>query len=95
MGFVLQMIAINESGIKEAKKPAAPKTEIAMPDDFKIMLSSNATTLGYFEDFSSSKKREYLEWIIEARSDATRQKRIEQAVEWISEGKAKNWKYQK
>jgi hypothetical protein len=53
MGFVLQMIAINESGIKEAKKPAAPKTEIAMPDDFKIMLSSNATTLGYFEDFSS------------------------------------------
>jgi uncharacterized protein YdeI (YjbR/CyaY-like superfamily) len=95
IGFVLQMIAINESGIKEAKKPAALKAEIAMPDDFKNLLSSNATAVGYFEDFSPSKQREYLEWIIEAKSDATRQKRMEQAVEWISEGKSRNWKYQK
>lgn len=93
--FVRQIIAINESGVKETKKPAAPKAELAMPDDFKNMLSGNTTAVGYFEDFSPSKQREYLEWIIDAKSEATRLKRMEQAVEWISEGKSRNWKYQR
>lgn len=93
--FVLQIIAINESGIKEPKKAAAPKAELPMPDDFNQILSSNTAALGYFVDFSPSKKREYLEWFAEAKSDATRQKRMEQALEWISEGKSRNWKYQK
>ncbi len=82
--FVLQIIAINESGVKEPKKAVAPKAEIAMPDDFNQMLGSNTTALGYFVDFSPSKKREYLEWFAEAKSEATRQKRMEQALEWIS-----------
>jgi len=93
--FVRQMIAINEAGIKETKAPAAPKAELPMPDDFNEMLSGNSTALGYFVDFSPSKKREYIEWIIDAKSDATRLKRMEQAVEWISEGKSRNWKYQR
>ncbi|HVW94653.1 MAG TPA: DUF1801 domain-containing protein [Mucilaginibacter sp.] len=93
--FVLQMIAINESGIKEPKKPVVPKAELPMPDDFKDMLSGDVTALGYFEDFSPSKKREYLEWFAEAKSETTRQKRMEQALEWIGEGKSRHWKYQK
>src|ERR1700744_4798987 len=93
--FVRQIIAINESGIKEPKKPVTPKSEIAMPDDFKELLSANATAVGYFEDFSPSKKREYLEWIVDAKSDATRLKRMEQALEWISDGKSRHWKYQR
>ena len=94
IGFVHQMIAINESGVKEEKKPAKFKAEIAMPDDFKNLLSADAKVLGNFENFSPSKQREYLEWIIEAKSDATRQKRMETAIEWIGEGKSRNWKYQ-
>lgn len=93
--FVLQAIAINESGIKEAKKPSAPKAELAMPTDFNQLLGSNQRALANFVDFSPSKKREYIEWIVDAKSDATRQKRMEQALEWISEGKSRNWKYQK
>jgi uncharacterized protein YdeI (YjbR/CyaY-like superfamily) len=93
--FVLQIIAINESGIKEPKKPAAPKAEIAMPADFNDLLGGNPKALENFFNFSPSKKREYLEWIVESKSDATRQKRMEQALEWISEGKSRNWKYQR
>jgi uncharacterized protein YdeI (YjbR/CyaY-like superfamily) len=93
--FVLQIIAINESGVKEPKKVAAPKVEITMPDDFNNLLASNPKALEHFFNFAPSKKKEYLEWIIESKSDATRQKRMEQALEWISEGKSRNWKYQK
>ena len=93
--FVLQIIAINESGIKEPKKAATPKAEIAMPDDFSNLLSGNPKALEHFFNFSPSKKKEYLEWIVESKSEATRQKRMEQALEWISEGKSRNWKYQR
>jgi uncharacterized protein YdeI (YjbR/CyaY-like superfamily) len=92
--FVLQIIAMNESGVKEAKKPAAAKAELVMPDDFKNLLSQDAKTVANYENFSPSKKREYLEWIIDAKSEATRLKRMEQAVEWIAEGKSRHWKYQ-
>jgi len=47
-----------------------------------------------FEGFSASCKREYIEWIAEAKREETRDKRIAQAVEWIAEGKQRNWKYQ-
>ncbi|MDO3641574.1 YdeI family protein [Mucilaginibacter sp. L3T2-6] len=94
--FIHQLIALNESGVKEPKKPAtASKPELPMPDDFKGLLSANATAVGHFENFAPSKKREYLEWFADAKSEATRQKRMEQALEWISEGKSRNWKYQK
>jgi uncharacterized protein YdeI (YjbR/CyaY-like superfamily) len=93
--FVRQMIALNESGVKEPKKPAASKAEITMPSDFNDLLSGNPKALEHFFNFSPSKKKEYLEWITESKSDATRQKRMEQALEWISEGKSRNWKYQR
>ncbi|MGN6394844.1 MAG: YdeI/OmpD-associated family protein [Mucilaginibacter sp.] len=96
INFIHQLLALNESGVKEPKKPAtASKPELPMPDDFKELLSANATAVGYFENFAPSKKREYLEWFADAKSEATRQKRMEQALEWISEGKSRNWKYQK
>jgi uncharacterized protein YdeI (YjbR/CyaY-like superfamily) len=95
IGFVHQMIAINESGIKEVKKPAGAKAELAMPADFDKLLRDNLAAMGHYETFSPSKKREYLEWFEEAKSDATREKRIQQALEWITEGKSRHWKYQK
>ena len=48
-----------------------------------------------FESFSPSHKREYLEWITDAKTETTRNKRIAQSVEWISEGKSRNWQYVK
>ena len=91
--FIHQMIVLNENGVKEPKKPSAPKAEIPMPDDFDKLLRGNLTAMSIYEKFSPSSKREYLEWIVEAKSDATREKRIQQALEWIAEGKTRNWKY--
>jgi hypothetical protein len=42
---------------------------------------------------STSMRREYVEWIAEAKTTATRDRRIATAVQWIAEGKRRNWKY--
>lgn len=94
IGFVQQMIKLNESGVKEPKKPSVPKAELEMPADFDKLLRNNLAAMDSFEKFSPSKKREYLEWFAEAKSADTRQKRIDQALEWIAEGKSRHWKYQ-
>lgn len=91
--FIKQAIALNESGEKPVKKSVAPKTEIPMPADFQKMLNGNAEVKANYEKFSPSSKREYLEWFVDAKTDATREKRMEQAMEWIAEGKTRNWKY--
>ena len=93
IGFIHQMIVLNESGVKEAKKPSAPKAEIPMPADFDRLLRGDLAAMDHYEKFSPSCKREYLEWFTEAKTEATREKRMQQALEWIGEGKTRNWKY--
>ncbi len=93
VGFIHQMIAINESGVKEVKKPSAPKPELPVPADFEKLLKGNIAAKEVFEKFSPSHKREYIEWITEAKTDATREKRMLQAIMQIIEGKSRNWKY--
>jgi uncharacterized protein YdeI (YjbR/CyaY-like superfamily) len=56
-------------------------------------LAADAKAHDAFEAFSPSHKREYIEWVTEAKQDATRARRVAQAVEWIAEGKPRNWKY--
>lgn len=75
--------------------PRAPKAEIPMPDDFAAALAAAPAAQGHYDAFSPSQRREYLEWITEAKTEATRAKRMAQAVEWISEGKRRNWKYER
>jgi len=75
--------------------PRKPKPEIPMPDDFAAALSARMQAHAAFTGFPPGARREYLEWITEAKAEATRAKRIAQAVEWISEGKKRNWKYEK
>jgi uncharacterized protein YdeI (YjbR/CyaY-like superfamily) len=94
--FIKQALALNENNVKPPeKKPAAPKAAIDMPVDFADLLACNPKANAVYEQFSPSHKREYLEWIIDAKTDATRQKRMQVAIEQIVEGKSKNWKYQK
>ncbi|MBS4035294.1 MAG: YdeI/OmpD-associated family protein [Ignavibacterium sp.] len=85
---------LNEAGIKitSVKQPSVKK-EIKTPDDFLAALKKSKKALAVFEEFSPSHKREYVEWIIEAKRDETRNKRIKQAIEWMAEGKPRNWKY--
>ncbi|MBO6185311.1 MAG: YdeI/OmpD-associated family protein, partial [Chryseobacterium sp.] len=77
------------------KKAAPTKTEIAVPDEFQNVLDLNKKALDIFQNASPSFRKEYINWIMEAKTETTRNKRMEQAIEWISEGKGRNWKYEK
>ncbi|MBB6112514.1 protein of unknown function (DU1801) [Mucilaginibacter lappiensis] len=95
IAYVLQGIELNEKGIKNAspKKAPAEKTELVIPDYFIDFLAAHPKAVQVFYDFSYSQKKEYVEWITEAKTEATRQKRLETAAEWMNEGKSRNWKY--
>ncbi|WP_312991528.1 YdeI/OmpD-associated family protein [Chryseobacterium flavum] len=77
------------------KRAAPSKTETVVPDYFKEILTQNKKALEIFEKSSPSFRKEYVNWITEAKTEATRNKRIEQALEWIAEGKGRNWKYER
>lgn len=77
------------------KKAAPSKVETEVPDYFQAALNKNKNALVVFEKGSASFRKEYINWITEAKTEATRNKRMEQALEWLAEGKARHWKYQK
>lgn len=93
--YIKRAMELNESGVKpDAPKPK-PKVALATPPYFTAALKKNKKAMAHFEEFSESKKREYVEWLTEAKTEATRDKRMVQALEWISEGKTRHWKYAK
>jgi uncharacterized protein YdeI (YjbR/CyaY-like superfamily) len=75
-------------------KPKAVKAAVEAPPELAAALKKNKVAAKVFEEFSPSCKKEYVEWITEAKRDETKQKRVAQAVEWMAEGKQRNWKYQ-
>ena len=90
--------AVQDSEVRAAQpKIAAPKKAVKpppqTPDDFAAALKKNKKALAVYEAFSPSCKREYVDWITEAKREETRAKRLAQAIEWIAEGKQRNWKY--
>lgn len=93
--YIQNAVILNKEGIKVDKKPAAPKTTLTIPDYFSESLAKVPAAQQHFENFSYSQKKEYLEWITEAKSEDTRQKRLDTALQWISEGKSRNWKYKR
>ena len=94
-GYVKKAMELNEAGVKSPtrSKPKAPRPELAVPDDLAAALTANPAALAAFDKFSPSHRREYIEWITEAKTPATRSRRLEQAIEWMAEGKPRNWKY--
>ncbi|WP_259070925.1 YdeI/OmpD-associated family protein [Mucilaginibacter sp. X4EP1] len=93
--FILQGIALNENEVKVPVKkvPAEKKTVLETPDYFIDFLADYPKAAETFQKFSPSHKREYVEWIVDAKTDATRIKRMQTALEWLNEGKSRNWKY--
>ncbi|HEX2721613.1 MAG TPA: YdeI/OmpD-associated family protein, partial [Gemmatimonadaceae bacterium] len=69
--------------------------EPEMPASLGGALRKNRKAMANFEALSPSHRREYIQWITEAKTDATRDKRLASAIEWISEGKSRNWKYER
>ena len=95
IGFVKQAKKLNDERIKLPSKPKKPKAELVIPDYIIKSIKKNKKAFNTFNNFSYSHKKEYVEWITEAKTDATRDKRMETAIEWMSEGKPRNWKYMK
>ncbi len=95
LGYIAQAAKLNESGKPARTKPAArPKAELKVPADLAARLRQNPKAAAAFENFSPSHRREYLEWITEAKREETRQKRLATTIEWLAEGKKRNWKYE-
>lgn len=94
IAIIRQAMELNEKGIKAGKK-ASPKPEIAVPEILADALKRNKKAAETFAKFPPSCKREYIDWINDAKTEPTRNKRLATTIEWLSEGKRKNWKYQK
>jgi len=96
-GYIRQAAALNAAGVKTPKvrKPGLARKRVPAtpPADLAAALKKNARARATFEGFSPSHKREYIEWIVEAKRDETRQRRLGQAIEMLAEGKTRNWKY--
>jgi uncharacterized protein YdeI (YjbR/CyaY-like superfamily) len=94
MGYVKEAMKLNDEGVKSPTR-AKPKTPraVIVPEDLKRALQANTQALATFENFSPSNQREYIDWLTEAKTEATRTRRLETAIEWMAEGKPRNWKY--
>ncbi len=92
--WIKEAMKLNESGAKlpSRSKPREAK-EVVVPEFFVAALKKNKKAMAAFENFSPSHRREYCEWLTEAKTEATRLKRLDTALEWLAEGKPRNWKY--
>lgn len=94
VAYIKVAMKLNDEGINVVR-PKTEKKTLVVPSYLKKALAANKKALKTFEDFSYSNKKEYVEWITEAKTDATREKRLATALEWMAEGKIRNWKYVK
>jgi uncharacterized protein YdeI (YjbR/CyaY-like superfamily) len=100
VAYVKKAAALNAQGAgtasarkAPARKAAAPKPAPVPTPQFAAALRRDKAAAAAFKAFSPSQQREYVEWIAEAKREDTRDRRIAQAVEWLAEGRQRNWKY--
>lgn len=93
--LIASAMALIDAGDKPRSGPKPPKPPLPIPPAFQAALDADPAALAVWSAFPPGKIRDYCEWIGEAKSDATRDKRIATALEWIAQGKGRNWKYEK
>lgn len=95
LAWIHKAMALNAQGVKTpgVRKTSKPKPPPIAPPELTAALKQNHKAKATWDAFPPSHKREYIEWITEAKREQTRQKRLAQAVEWMAEGKSRNWKY--
>jgi uncharacterized protein YdeI (YjbR/CyaY-like superfamily) len=92
--YIKHTMTLLETGVpSRAPAPAKPKPAPKMPADLAAALKKNKTAAKTFENFSPSHRKEYIAWITEAKRDETREKRLATTLEWLAQGKPRNWKY--
>jgi uncharacterized protein YdeI (YjbR/CyaY-like superfamily) len=90
-----QAMRLNAEGVAVPKRRAAPRPELTEPDDLVRALKRSARARRTWEGFAPSHRREYVEWITEAKRDETRTRRLATTITWLEEGKRINWKYER
>ncbi len=93
--LIAEAMRLNDLGIKVKKSPPAEKKDLVVPDVLNEALAQNEKAAETFNAFPYSCKKEYVEWITEAKTEPTREKRLATTIEWLAEGKKRNWKYEK
>ena len=94
-GYIKKAVELNEAGIKiPLRLKSKVKKPVIVPDYFLRALRKNKKALAAFENFSPSHKREYVEWIVEAKREETRARRLKAALAQMTKGKSRNWKYE-
>lgn len=88
-----ESMALIAAGVKPARA-TAKKPPFTVPQDLRAAIDAVAAAKATFDGFAPSCQREYVEWVTEAKRDETRAKRLAQTVEWLAEGKRRNWKYE-
>ena len=92
--YIHEAMRLNDEGISVPKKPSKASNFTIHPN-FKKALKKNKASNTFFESLSPSNKKDYAEWIMDAKTETTRDKRINTAIEWLGEEKPRNWKYMK
>jgi uncharacterized protein YdeI (YjbR/CyaY-like superfamily) len=93
--MVKEAAALNDAGIKVPRVAKAPKPPAKVPAYMLAAIKKNRKAAAAWAASSPSHQREYVEWITGAKTDETRNRRLDTAVEWIAEGKGRNWKYER
>ncbi len=91
---VIEAVRLNETGVKVPAKPKPPKKALVVPADLMASLKANKKALATFKSFSYSHRKEYVQWITAAKTEETRLKRLKTAIEWMTQGKSRHWKYE-
>jgi uncharacterized protein YdeI (YjbR/CyaY-like superfamily) len=96
IAYIQQAILLNENNIKLPPKPkSTEKKELVVPEYLMEALQEDPEALAVFQNFSTSNKKDYVLWLEEAKTEATRQKRLVTTLVWLAEGKTRMWKYKK
>jgi len=97
ISYIKKAKQLNDEGVKIVKppRPKRDKNDLKVPTYLAAALKMNKKAQVQFEAFSYSKQNDYIQWLTEAKTEETRERRLETAVEWIAEGKGRNWKYEK
>jgi uncharacterized protein YdeI (YjbR/CyaY-like superfamily) len=95
LAYLREAKKLNEDDIKLPPRKKTTEKKLTVPPYLLKAIKANSKAWKTFENFSPSNKKEYIEWIVEAKTDTTRDKRVETAIEWMAAGKVRNWKYLK
>ena len=92
--LIRKAMTLVDTGEKAPRPVKHPKPALETPPDLLEALAANEAARATFDDFPPSARRDYLDWLADAKRPETRAKRLAQAVEWMAEGKRRHWKYE-